>query len=543
MLSGEKRRIGEDIYMGRNKRFNTTGTCIPSLHYMADTTGMIDKIIEDYIEQGEYFTMNRARQYGKTTTLELLYQKLKDRYIVIDISFEAADEYFQSLGTFARGLVMDIADCLRAQEVSEDLCRAWEAPVSEEFPLRDFGKKITALCRKSDREVILIIDEVDKNADNQIFLTFLGMLREKYLRQRSGRDHTFRSVILAGVYDIKNLKLRLHGPEESKYNSPWNIAADFNVDMSLTEEGICRMLYDYEQDWHTGMDIKSISSQIYSYTSGYPFLVSRLCKLLDEQVAGSGDFPDRPAVWTSGGFQEAVKRIVYESNTLFDDVRKKLDEYPGLSNIIYVILFNGKNIAYTPDNLEIEIGIRFGFLRCIDGQVAVANRIYEMRFYNYFLGEEMAGSNIYSASMRIKNQFIHGKVLDMELILRKFVEHFTDIYGDSTDRFVEENGRRLFLLYIKPIINGTGNYYIEARTRSMGRTDVIVDYLGRQYIVEMKIYHGNEYNLRGENQLMGYLKDYHLQKGYMISFNFNKKKQVGVREVVLGDKVIIEAIV
>ena len=42
---------------------------------------------------------------------------------------------------------------------------------------------------------------------------------------------------------------------------------------------------------------------------------------------------------------------------------------------------------------------------------------------------------------------------------------------------------------------------------------------------------------------MGYLKDYHLQKGYMLSFNFNKKKQVGVREVVLGDKVIIEAIV
>ena len=131
----------------------------------------------------------------------------------------------------------------------------------------------------------------------------------------------------------------------------------------------------------------------------------------------------------------------------------------------------------------------------------------------------------------------------MELVLRKFVEHFTDIYGDNTERFVEENGRRLFLLYLKPIINGTGNYYIEARTRSMGRTDVIVDYLGTQYIVEMKIYHGNEYNLRGEEQLKGYLDDYHMQTGYMLSFNFNKKKQVGVRKVILGDKTLIEAIV
>ena len=155
----------------------------------------------------------------------------------------------------------------------------------------------------------------------------------------------------------------------------------------------------------------------------------------------------------------------------------------------------------------------------------------------------MLGSSTYAASMQIKNQFVHGNILDMELILRKFTEHFTDIYGEHTDRFVEENGRRLFLLYLKPIINGIGNYYIEARTRSMGRTDVVVDYFGRQYIIEMKIYHGNEYNLRGENQLTGYLEDYHLQKGYMISFNFNKKKQVGVHEVILGEKVLIEAVI
>lgn len=57
------------------------------------------------------------------------------------------------------------------------------------------GKRITAFCRKSDKAVILTVDEVDKNADNQIFLSFLGMLREKYLKQKSGRDDTFKSVI------------------------------------------------------------------------------------------------------------------------------------------------------------------------------------------------------------------------------------------------------------------------------------------------------------------------------------------------------------
>ena len=62
-------------------------------------------------------------------------------------------------------------------------------------------------------------------------------------------------------------------------------------------------------------------------------------------------------------------------------------------------------------------------------------------------------------------------------------------------------------------------------------------------IVELKIWHGNEYNERGEEQLADYLESYHLKRGYMVSFNFNKKKQVGIRKVILGDKVLIEAVV
>ena len=313
--------------------------------------------------------------------------------------------------------------------------------------------------------------------------------------------------------------------------------------VSPDTDSVYDALGEYEADYQTGMDIKEIAQFIYDYTSGYPFLVSRLCKIIDEQIVGTEDYPDKPSAWTKDGFQTAVRMILYEPNTLFDDMRKKFDDYPELSEMIYAVLFTGKSIAYNPDNLAMDMGIRFGFIKCVDEQIVVSNRIFEMRLYNYYLSEDMLRSSTYSASLQIKNQFIHGNNLDMELILRKFVEHFTDIYADSPDKFVEENGRRLFLLYLKPIINGTGNYYIESRTRSMGRTDVIVDYLGQQYIIEMKIYHGKEYNLRGENQLIGYLEDYHLQKGYMLSFNFNKKKQVGVRKIIVGEKTLIEAIV
>lgn len=131
----------------------------------------------------------------------------------------------------------------------------------------------------------------------------------------------------------------------------------------------------------------------------------------------------------------------------------------------------------------------------------------------------------------------------MRRILEKFVEYFDDIYGDRDEKFLEADVRRYFMLFLKPIINGTGNYYIEARTRNDEQTDMIIDYLGQQYIIEMKIWHGNAYNERGEKQLSDYLEYYHVDKGYMLSFNFNKNKKIGVKEVVLGEKLLIEAVV
>ncbi|MDE7477159.1 MAG: hypothetical protein K2M91_04275 [Lachnospiraceae bacterium] len=111
------------------------------------------------------------------------------------------------------------------------------------------------------------------------------------------------------------------------------------------------------------------------------------------------------------------------------------------------------------------------------------------------------------------------------------------------EKFKENYGRKFFLLYLKPIINGTGNYYLEAQTRDAKRTDVIVDYLGEQFIVEMKIWYKNEYNERGEQQLIDYLEYFHQKMGYMISFNFNKKKETGLKRIKIGDKMIVEAVV
>ena len=525
------------------KKFHVTGTCIPEKNYMVDVSERLDTIVKDYIEEGSYFTINRARQYGKTTMLYLLERRLKERYVVIRISFEAADELFVSLYALAAGLVRKISRILKMQQVEEVVIAGWIQPISREFPLDDLGDRITELCQNVGKDIILMIDEVDKNSDNQVFLSFLGLLRNKYLAQQQGADQTFKSVILAGVYDIKNLKLKLHPQEESKYNSPWNIAADFDIDMSFSRQDIASMLKEYEKDYRTGMDIPLISGLLYDYTAGYPYLVSRMCQLVDEKITGTSEFPNRSKAWSREGISAAEMVLRKESNTLFDDMVKKLTEYPKLREVIQNILFYGSSYPFNRENMLINLGLTFGFLKEESGTVVISNRIFETKMYDWSLADMAIDSDIYREASMEKNQFIISGMLQMKKVLEKFCDYFTEIYGSSEERFLEEQGRKLFLLFLKPIINGTGNYYIESRTRDQKRTDVIVDYKGHQFIIEMKIWRGNEYNRRGERQLFEYLDFYGQKTGYMLSFCFNKNKKTGVHEICLDGKKIVEAVV
>lgn len=369
------------------KRFNITGICIPEKNYMVDISSRINTIITNYIQEGKYFTINRGRQYGKTTTLYMLEQSMQDRCLIISMSFEACDELFVSLYTLAAGLVRKIGRVLKAQKVEQALLDDWNQPISEQFPLDDLGERITCLCSRAGREIILIIDEVDKSSDNQIFLSFLGLLRNKYLEQMKGSDRTFHSVILAGIYDIKNLKVRLHPGEESKYNSPWNIAVDFTVNMDFMPDDISIMLAEYEKDCQTGMDIDQISRQIYDYTSGYPYLVSRLCQIVDERLTGTEEFPDRRSAWTHEGIVAAELLLRREPNMLFDDMVKKLSDYPKLKSMLQNILFCGSIYPFERNNNLIDLGVTFGFLIERDGVVAVKNRIFETKLYDLFLAE------------------------------------------------------------------------------------------------------------------------------------------------------------
>lgn len=522
------------------KEFNVAGKCIPSIHYMVDITDKLEQISK-MVDGGKYFVINRARQYGKTTTLSQLRAYLKDKYYVLSISFEAADEMFESVESFVSGFIKKIGYEMEYADFSDELIKLWNNQKSP-INFQDLGISIVRLCKAAEKNIILLIDEVDKSSNNPIFVNFLGMLRNLYLERDVKK--TFQSVILAGVYDIKNLKLKIRPKEERKYDSPWNnIAVDFDVDMSLSVDGIAGMLCEYESDYHTGMNIEKIAKLIFEYTEGYPFLVSYICEKIANKIVGTERFPTLSSAWSESGVFEAVRMLVKGPNTLYDDMIKNVEAYPELYKILNDILFENQKYSYHEYDKASNIAKMFGFIKEENGEIVIANRIFKMQLYSYFLVKELKEDDARREALPENNQFIKNGMLDMDLVMRKFYDYYKVLNEPGDEKFLEKQGRKIFLMYLKPIINGSGNFYIEDQSSGKYRTDIVVDYKGKQFVIELKIWHGEEYNRKGQEQLREYMRVYNLDKGYLLSYDFNKNKHSGVREIEVDGKKILEVVV
>ena len=445
--------------MRMNKTFNSDGYCDPELHYMVDISSRLEEI-KDMIDTEKYFTVNRARQYGKTTILFALTDYLKDEYEVVYLDFQTMSSLaFESEQSFVAAFSEELLDLVdEFSEGIEEKLSAFADRSAQINSLQALFKVMKSWCKESEKRIVLIIDEVDTAANNQVFVDFLAQLRACYLKRR--RIRTFQSVILAGVYDVRSIRGKIRPDEIYKENSPWNVAADFLVDMSFSSKDIVGMLEQYEMDHHTGMDLAEIANLLYDYTSGYPYLVSRLCKLMDERIARAMGSEDRSNIWTKAGCLSAVKMLLEENNPLFDSLINKLYQFPELKAVISRHLFQGQSIAYDADDPIVRNARMFGFLEVHNSMVQIANRIFETRLYNRFLsnyeeqnsdinkGSEGKKSVIRSYSMSIRK----ARTEDLSRIAEIFVfnnrMNFFPIFKDEGFSFGE--------LQVVPLID---NYF------------------------------------------------------------------------------------
>lgn len=169
------------------KYFNVESYCIPEEHYMVNMDSRL-KEIRQMVDAGKYFIINRGRQYGKTTTLNLLAETLGDDYAVIFMDFQGlSSASFQNEKTFSIGFIEQLEVAVKTQkdltgELDEQnlLNLKREIAENDNFNLTVLFKYLVELCATAKKPVVLMIDEVDSATNNQVFLDFLSQLRNLY---------------------------------------------------------------------------------------------------------------------------------------------------------------------------------------------------------------------------------------------------------------------------------------------------------------------------------------------------------------------------
>ncbi len=496
---------------------------------MADTSAKL-RAITAMIEEGDYFTINRPRQYGKTTTLFLLDKALERRpgYLVVKTSFEGiGDSTFETESVFCQKFLKLL---LKEISKSDDSLSEWlNNQIGKVTDLEELSEVITALVETSGKKIVLFIDEVDKSSNNQLFISFLGMLRQKFLNQQEGADASFHSVVLAGVHDVRSLKAQIRPGEEAKLNSPWNIAADFKVDLSLQVPEIASMLEDYAHERQVSLDPVALAERLFFYTSGYPFLVCKLCKMLDETL-----LPEKTtAEWTTEDVDRAVQALLMERNvTNFDSLIKNLNNNPELCRLATRLIIDGEELDFNPHNTDIGLGILYGIFDEWPGRrgkLAIHNRIYRELIANFLISQWHTSSptaaNREMDSYNFRSQFVRPDgSLDFELVLTRFQAFMREQYHKSDRNFLEQQARLIFLAFLKPIINGSGYDFKESQLSEERRTDVIVTFNQFRYVVELKIWRGPKAHQTGLVQLGSYLDTLGLTTGFLVIFDHTSVK-------------------
>jgi len=504
---------------------------------MVDISNRLEKM-KSLVEDEEYFVINRGRQYGKTTTLVQLGKRLVGEYTVISLSFQGlGSSSFEHEAIFCKKFLENIDLYLERTSKSKDKLISWKNDNVTDFDL--LSRHITEMCQH--KKVVLMIDEVDRASNYRVFLDFLGMLRNKFILRNVGEDFTFQSVILAGVYDIKNIKFRMI--QEGKYtlttgersnDSPWNIAENFAEEMAFSPVEIAGMLADYELDHQTGMEMNELAEEIYSYTSGYPFLVSRVCQYIHEKLEKN---------WLKASVLEAVRLITEEPqpNTLFDDLLKNILNNEALSNFLYRILMEGERLRFSPASEIISIGIRYAFIRIEKREVRIHNKIFEIIITDYFIDKERAGGKKL-VDNRPDIDVVNGEQFNIELFFEKFNAHYQKHYSHRDENFIEREAAFLFLFFLQPYLNGKGAFHLESKPNlaTGKRMDVVITYGNELYIVELKIWRGAKYQEKAHQQLLDYMAKQGVTKGYLLTFDFRQKKEIKQEWIQVDEKDILE---
>ena len=493
--------------------FNTEGPVRPEDHYAIPPLerGNADEILQ-LIRDKRYFVLHAPRQTGKTSALIALRDLLNSgggtpegggNFRCVDVNVEVGQVARDNVAEGMRAILSSLASSARL--LGDDFPkRTWPGVFEQSGPNNALRDLLIEWCLANPTPLVLLVDEIDSLVGDTL-LSVLRQLRAGYQQRPRGFPH---SVVLCGVRDIRDYRIRSSSGEVVAGGSPFNVAAKSLRLGDFTRRETRRLMLQHVLE--TGQRFTPAARRaVWEQTKGQPWLVNALCAgACFDSDAGR----DRSRPIGVEDVNAAREELILSRRTHLDQLAHKLEE-ERVRRVVEPILAGGE-AQY--DLRDLEYARDLGLL-APDPPPRMANPIYAEvvpRELGYILQSSLDEDAAWYVDA--------AGVVD----LRKLLAAFAAFYGEHAEHWLRrfedyrEAAPQLILqAYLQRIVNGGGRIEREYGL-GRGRTDLLVLWpseagapydLWRRFVIECKALRDSDRRSleatveRGVEQTLGYM--------------------------------------
>jgi AAA-like domain len=466
--------------------FNTSGPNIPDKHYTLPRLSLIEEGAEK-IRDERYFTIWAPRQTGKSTYFRLLAEYLeKEGYKVAYVNFE----------NFRNAKISAFLNNFHF-----NLSTFWGIDFTP-FDLEDTFTEITKI---NDRKLVLIIDEVE-GINPSFFGAFLHGIRNAY---HSRTSHGLKSVVLVGVSNIVGVV--------QDNASPFNIADNLNVPYFTNDETL-ELLAQHETETGQLFD-PSVKTKISEITANQPGLVNGFARQLVE------NYPTNPTITYENYLQVEDWYLTEAIDKNISNIINKAQQH---RPFVERLLFTEEKIKFQINREVVKVLYTNGVIKKDpEGYITFWVPLYKKCLYSTFYPYMNGEGNRIRGDVDSDSFILPSGHLDIDKIienykvyaLRRGFRYFREKDADGSYISLKEAALMYsFDTYINALVALVGGKtYIEP-TVALGRSDMIINHKGQEYVVETKVYSDTVQFADGKTQLAYYIKGLNLTTGIYLVF-------------------------
>ena len=499
--------------------FNTEGPVRSDKHYAIQPLDRVDIDEFLYLIQSErYFVLHAPRQTGKTSALialrDLLNSGKVGNYRCVDVNVEvgqvARDDTERGIRAVLSSLASSALDL--GDEFPDD---AWPDILAKVGPESALNVLLARWCRADPTPLVLLVDEIDSLVGDTL-LSVLRQIRAGYPRRPEGFP---QSVVLCGVRDVKDYRIRSSTGEVVSGGSPFNIAAKSLRMGDFTEAETRALMAQHTEE--TGQRFTEAAQEaVWTQTCGQPWLVNALCAgACFDNKAGR----DRSRTIGADDIHAAREELILSRRTHLDQLAHKLEE-ERVRRVVEPIL-SGGDVRH--DVRDLEYARDLGLL-ALNSPPRIANPIYQEvvpRELGYVLQD----------SLDIQPTWYVDD--DGSLNMTKLLSAFRTFFGEHAEHWLAQLGdyreaapQIILQSYLQRVVNGGGR--IE-REYGLGRdrTDLLVLWpheagqpsdLWERFVLECKVLRDSDRKSlewtveEGVKQTLGYMKKCRAEEGHLV---------------------------